>query len=90
MQVNIKRKNRKELWLQALVDSGFIHIGINKQLVKKERIKTKPANISFKVFNVDGIKNREVTRFVPFKVKINKYKEQINVAVMDLNGTDMF
>jgi len=25
-----------------------------------------------------------------WKLKINKYKEQINIAVMDLNGIDMF
>ena len=29
-------------------------------------------------------------RFVPLEVEINKHKEQINAAVMDLNGTDMF
>ena len=30
MYTNIKTKNRKELWLQVLVDSGYTHIGINK------------------------------------------------------------
>ena len=45
---------------------------------------------SFKVFNVDGTKNGEVTQFVPLEVKINEHKEQINAVVMDLNGTDMF
>jgi len=25
-----------------------------------------------------------------WKLKINKHKEQINIAVMDLNGIDMF
>ena len=29
-------------------------------------------------------------RFVLLEVEINKYKEQINAVVMDLNGTDMF
>ena len=45
---------------------------------------------SFKVFNADGTKNGEVTRFVPLKVEINGHKEQINVVVTDLNGIDMF
>ena len=65
-------------------------MGIDKQPVKEERIKIKLADISFKVFNADGTKNGEVTRFAPLKVEINKYKEQINVAVTDLNSTDMF
>ena len=33
MQINVKTSNKKELWLQALVGSGYTHIGINKQLV---------------------------------------------------------
>ena len=45
---------------------------------------------SFEVFNADGTKNGEVTRFVPLKVEINGHKEQINVVVTDLNGIDMF
>ena len=45
---------------------------------------------SFKVFNADGTKNGEVTQFVLLEVEINRHKEQINVAVTDLNGTNMF
>ena len=90
MHPNIKTKNGKELQLQALVDSGCIHTGINKQLVKEEKIKTEPMDRSFKVFNVDGMKNGEVTWFVPLEVEINGHKEQIDAAVMDLNSTDMF
>jgi len=90
MQTNIKTKNGKELQLQALVDSRCTHTGINEQLVKEEKIKTEPMNRFFKVFNADGTKNGEVTRFVPLEVEINRYKEQINAAVTDLNGTDMF
>ena len=83
-------KNGKELWLQALVDSGYTHTGINKQLVKEERIKTKLMERSFKVFNTDRIKNGEVMWFVLLEEEINGHKEQIDVAVMDLNSTDMF
>ena len=32
----IKTQTGKELWLQILVDTGCIQIGIEKQLVKKE------------------------------------------------------
>jgi len=63
---------------------------IDEQLVKDKRIQTKPVDFSFEIFNVDGTKYREVTRIAPLKVKINKYKEQINVAVTNLNRTDMF
>ena len=45
---------------------------------------------SFKVFNADGTKNGEVMQFAPLEVEINRYKEQINVAVTDLNSIDMF
>jgi len=90
MQTNIKTKNGKELRLQALVDSGYTHTGIDEQLVKEEKIKTEPMDRSFKVFNADGTKNGEVTRFAPLEVVINRHKERINAAVIDLNGTDMF
>ena len=49
-----------------------------------------PMNRSFKVFNTDGTKNGEVMWFVLLKVEINRYKEQINAVVTDLNDTDMF
>jgi len=90
VHTNIKTKNRKELWLQALVDSGCTHTGINKQLVKEEKIKIEPMDRSFKFFNIDGTKNGEVTWFALLKVEINGYKKQIDTAVMDLNSTDMF
>ena len=83
-------KNRKKSQLKTLVDSGCMYIEIDKQLVKEERIKTKPVNFSFKVFNTDRTKNGEVTRMVPLKVKINKHKKYINAAVIDLNRMDMF
>ena len=86
----IKIQNRKELQLQVLVDSRCTYTGINRQLVKKEKIKTKPANISFEVFSTDSIKNGEVIRFALLEVKIYRYKEQIDVAVTDLNGMDIF
>ena len=90
MHTNIKTKNGKELWLQTLVDSGYIHTEINKQLVKEEKIKTEPIERSFEVFNTDGTKNGEVTQFTPLEVEINEHKEQINTAITDLNGMDMF
>jgi len=49
------------------VDSGYIYTGIDKQLVKDNRIKIKLADFSFEVFNVDGTKNGEVTRIVPLE-----------------------
>ena len=50
----------------------------------------KPIDKSFKVFNVDRTKNGEVTRFVLLELEINRYIEQINTAVTDLNSMDMF
>ena len=73
-----------------MVDSGYIHMKIDKQLVKKEQIKTKPIDRSFKVFNTDGNKNREVTRFTLLQLEINGHMERIDTVVIDLNGTDMF
>jgi len=72
------------------VDSECTHLRIDKQLVKDKRIQTKPINFSFKVFNTDGTKNGEVTRVASLEIKINGYKEQLEAAVIDLNGTDMF
>jgi len=90
MQTNIKTKTRKELQLQALVDFGCTHTEIDKQLVKKERIKMEPMDRSFEVFNTDGTKNGKVTRFAPLEVEIDRHKKQIDIVVTDLNGTDMF
>jgi len=73
-----------------LVDSGCTHTRIDEQLVKKEKIKMEPMDRSFKIFNTDRTKNGEVIRFVPLEVEIDGHKEQINAAVMDLNGMDMF
>jgi len=47
-------------------------------------------NFSFEVFNADGTKNEKITKIVPLKIKINKYKEQLKATVTDLNRTDMF
>jgi len=90
MQATVKMKNSKNLKVKALVDSGCSYTGIDKQLVKNKRIQMKPINFSFKVFNADGTKNGEVTRVVSLKIKINSYKKQLEAAVTDLNGTDMF
>ena len=49
-----------------------------------------PIDRSFKVFNVNGTKNREATWFALLEVEINRYKEHINATVMDLYGIDMF
>jgi len=86
----MKTKNGKKLKVKALVDSGCIHTEIDKQLVKNKRIQTKPINFSFEVFNADRMKNGEVTRMVPLEIEINGYKEQLEAAVTDLDGTDMF
>ena len=83
-------KNRKELKVKALIDSGCIHTRIDKQLVKDEKIKTKPINFLFKIFNTDGTKNGDITRMVPLEVEINRHKETLKVVVTDINSTDMF
>jgi len=83
-------KNRKKSKVKALVDSGCTHTRIDKQLVKDKRISMKLINFSFKVFNTDGTKNRKVTKVVPLEIEINGHKEQLEAAVMDLDGTDMF
>ena len=90
MQADMKTKNKKKLKVKALVDSGYTHTGINEKLVKDRRIQTKPIDFSFEVFNVDGMKNREVTKVAPLEIKINGHKETLEAAVMDLNRTDMF
>ena len=90
MQAEVKTKNSKNLKVKALVDSGCMHTGINKQLVKDKRIQTKPINFSSEVFNANRTKNGEVTRVAPLEIKINGYKEQLEASVTDLNRTDMF
>ena len=75
MYTNIKTRNGKNLKIKALVDFRYIYIGINEQLVKEKRIQTKLINFSFEVFNVDGMKNRKVTKVVPLEIKINSYKK---------------
>jgi len=83
-------KNVKNLKVKALVDFGCTYTEIDEQLVKDKRIQTKPLNFSFKVFNADGMKNREVTRIASLEIEVNGHKEQLEVAIMDLNEIDMF
>jgi len=90
IQANIKTKNGKKLKVKTLVDSRCMHTEIDEQLVKDKRIQTKPINFSFEVFNADRTKNREVTKVVSLEIKINRHKETLEVAVTDLDGTDMF
>ena len=90
MQANIKTKNGKNLKVKALVDSRCTHTGIDEQLVKDKRIQTEKINFSFEVFNADRTKNGEVTRVAPLEVEINGYKETLEAAVTDLDGTDIF
>ena len=74
MQADMKTKNGKKLKVKALVDS----------------IQTKPINFSFEVFNTDGMKNGELTRVAFLEIEINGYKEQLEAAITDLNGIDIF
>ena len=90
VQAAIKMKNSKKLGVKALMDSGYTHTGINEQLVKDKRIQTKKIDFSFKVFNADGTKNREVTKVAPLEIEINRHKETLEAVVMDLDGTDIF
>ena len=90
MQANVKTKNGKKLEVKALVDSRCIHTGIDKQLVKDRKIQTKKIDFFFEVFNADGTKNGEVIKVAPLEVEINRHKEILEVAVTDLDGTDMF
>ena len=90
MQADIKTKNSKKLKVKALVDSECTHTEINEQLVKDKRIQTKLIDFSFEVFNMDGMKNGEVTKVVPLEIEINRHKETLEAAVTDLNRTDMF
>ena len=90
MQAKVQTKNSKNLKVKALVDSGCTHIEIDEQLVKNKKIQTKPLNFSFKVFNAGRTKNREVTRVVPLEIEVNGHKKQLEAAITDLNGTDIF
>jgi len=85
MQANVKTKNGKSFKIKALVNLGCTHTRTNEQLVKEKSIQIKPINFSFKVFNTDGTKNREVTKMTPLKIEINRHKEQLEAAVTDLN-----
>ena len=59
-------------------------------VLNNKRIQMKLINFSFKVFNADRTKNDEVTRVALLEIKINRYKKQLEAAIMDLNGIDMF
>ena len=86
----MKTKNGKNLKVKTLVDSGYIHMEIDEQLIKEKRIQTKPTNFLFEVFNADGTKNREITKVASLEIEINGHKKQLKAVVMDLNKTDIF
>ena len=80
------------IFAKELLDDHMLIMltGINEQLVKDKKIPTKPVNFKREVFNADGTKNREVTKVAPLEIEINGYKETLEAAVTDLDGTDMF
>jgi len=86
----MKISNKKKLWLKTLVNSEYTHTRIDKKLVKEEKIKIKPIDRLFKVFNTDGTKNGEVMIFVLLELEINRYMKIINAVVIDLDGMDIF
>ena len=90
VQADVKTKNSKKLKVKVLVDSRCTYTRIDEQLVKDKRIQTKPINFSFEVFNTDRTKNREVTRVAPLEIEINGHKEQLEVAVTDLDRANIF
>jgi len=90
MQAEVKIKNGMKLKVKALVDSVCTYTRIDEQLVKDKRIQMKSIDFSFEMFNTDGTKNREVTNVTPLEIEINRHKETLEAAVMDLDGTDMF
>ena len=47
-------------------------------------------NRSFEIFNADETKNEEVIKYMLLELEINRHMEKINVAVIDLNDTDIF
>ena len=47
-------------------------------------------NRSFEIFNADETKNGEVIKYMPLELEINRHMEKINIAVIDLNDTDIF
>ena len=65
-------------------------MGIDKQLVKDKRIQKRLINFSFRVYNIDRTKNKDVMKVALLEVKINRYKKHVEAAVTDLNSTDMF
>jgi len=90
MQVDVKTKNGKKLKVKALVDSGYTYTEIDEQLVKDKRIQTKPINFSFEFFNTNRTKNGEMTRVALLEIKINNHKKQLEVAIINLDKTDIF
>jgi len=50
----------------------------------------KPIDKSFKVFNTNRTKNREVTRFTLLELEINRHMKKIDTAVIDFNSMNMF
>ena len=50
----------------------------------------KLVNFSFKVYNTDRTKNREVTMIAPLEIKVNGHKKHLEVVVIDPNNMDIF
>ena len=51
---------------------------------------TKLIDFSFEVFNANRTKNGDVTKVVSLEIEINRHKKTLEVAVTDLDGTNMF
>ena len=72
------------------MNSDCTYTEIDEQLVKNQRIKTKLVNFSFKMFNTNRTKNRDIIKVALLEVEINRHKETLKATLIDLNGTNMF
>ena len=64
--------------------------GSTNNWLKTREYKPNQSTFYLKYINIDGTKNKDVTKVASLEVKINGHKKYIKVAVTDLNRTDMF
>jgi hypothetical protein len=88
----IRLDNLKEYPLLALLDCGVTGSTINQGYVEQHNIPTEKLAKPIPVYNADGTPNANgpIKECVHARMRINQHEEQIELAVSNLTGHDVF
>ncbi len=77
---------------KALVDSGCTSSAINRSFIEEHNIPTHAMATPIPIYNADRTKNSggAITKYAEIHLTIGDHAEQIDLAIMELSGRQIF